>query len=136
VTTTRIESVPDAGHRGDATAPALPQLRRRRQELLAERSRSRYLLRLVQAQLDVTIAGVTGPQDCPAPSWQGLPTPPSAAEVCALLVLPGQDLGARLESLRDVLTRLARYDDALGRACDLATDELVTVLVRRPSACL
>jgi len=136
VTTTNLESVPDAAHRDDATAFQLPELRRRRQELLTERSRSRYLYRLVKAQMDVTIASVAGLQDCLAPAWHNLPTPPSASEVGALLTVPGQDLGSRLQSLREALNRLARYDDALSAACETATDDLVTALVKRPNAFL
>jgi hypothetical protein len=114
--------------------PVSGPVRRRRQELRAERERCRYLRRLLQARLDLAVAHAvgahTGPGAADLPA--GSPVPPSVAEVTALIEHGRDlDLGTSLPALREALRRLTAYEDALEVACEEATTEVVASLAAR-----
>ena len=118
---------------GTPRSAPLPDLRERRLELRAEQVRSRYLRRLLQARLDLAVAATVEAhvQERSAGWDAALPVPPSAEEVAGLLRSPGQhDLGTHLGALRDALGRMAVYEEALERECEISTDQLVLALSR------
>lgn len=121
------------------TAPtALSDLREHRLGLRAEQVRSRYLRRLLQARLDLTVAATVGAHvQERTTGWDvtELPEPPSADEVSRLVRHGGgEDLGAHLDALRDALGRMTTYEDALERECAVSTTHLVAALSRVPRA--
>lgn len=124
---------------GTTACATLPELRERRVELRAEQVRSRYLRRLLQARLDLTVAATVEAhvQERTADLGPGLPVPPSAQEVTDLLHHPGRhDLGTHLGALREALGRMVSYEEALERECDVSTEQLVTALSRVPRTLL
>ncbi len=116
--------------------PRLRDLRERRLELRAEQVRSRYLSRLLQARLDLSVAAtVQAHAHERSTGWpEDLPVPPTADEVGELLRQPGGDLADHLASLQDALSRMASYEEALDRECDASTEQLVHALTRSPRA--
>lgn len=113
----------------------LGDIRARRRALLAERNRCAYLLRLVNAELDLLVAD-TLPSvfeqpvpgvDVPAPDWP---------ELNRLIRRQPECRSERLQQLHEAQRQLCRYAEALHTACQHVTDELIDELTPDPSACL
>ncbi len=145
MSTTSLQPVPPAFSPGEdlAVGPAVPSLRRARQDVLAELSHCRYLQRLVRARTDLLVACALGPLDdlaseatCVGTPWEGTRTP--TAEEISRLVLdwPSQGVGSHLEALTDAGRRLAVHERRLDGRLEHVTEDLVRALAADPGATL
>lgn len=106
--------------------------------LRSERVRVAWWRRLVRAQLDLVVARTVGPQALGEDIAFQLPLDvgidvPRPAELAAVLDarVPGQDV-RRLEELRALDRRLARYQEGVEQALLQATDALIDQLAVAP----
>jgi len=106
--------------------------------LRSERVRVAWWRRLVRAQLDLVVARTIGPQALGEDIAFQLPIDigidvPRPAELAAVLDarVPGQDV-LRLEELRALDRRLARYQDGVEQALLQTTDALIDQLATAP----
>lgn len=141
---TSLQSVPPTCG-PDGTAPAIgfvvPALRRTRQDVVAELSRCRYLLRLVRARTDLLVASVLGPLDevrVDRGPWNATDTPAPTADEISRLVLdvPARGVGEQLEALTDAGRRLAAHESRLHGRLDDVTGDLVRALTADSGAAL
>lgn len=118
----------------------LHDLRQERRALRAERARVGWWRRVVRARMDLVVASAARPDDLGAGMTFALP-------VDVALVVPrpaelerafeGTDAAREvgvLPALRDLDTRLARYEDGVEQALHRVTDRLVERLARDPAA--
>ncbi len=146
MSTASLQSVPPAFSPEEdlAVGPAVPSLRRTRQDVLAELSHCRYLQRLVRARTDLLVASALGPldelpphTDCDGSTpWEATRTP--TAEEISRLVLDHahQGVGTQLEALTDAGRRLAVHEKCLDGRLEGITDDLVRALTADPGAVL
>ncbi len=125
------------------TAPTGQEIRALRLDhraLRAERARVAWWRRLVRSRLDLLVARTVGPQPLGEQIAFALPLDvclevPRPADLEAVLGprVPGSDV-SRLEELRDLDQRLARYQAGVEEAFVAATDALIDRLATDPEA--
>lgn len=108
----------------------LTELRRARRLLRAEKSRIGQWRRLVRARLDLAVAAAAQPEPL-GQEADVLPVGPETdlpmhAELVTQVLGGGPSIDLdRLEALRDLDRRLARYEEAVSVALDAATSEFI-----------
>lgn len=120
---------------------SLEELRRHRHELLSESERALRWRRLVQARLDLVVAGAAPADDLTRPSTR-LPEPPDVDDLRALVapatcqVDPADDAVGLLYRLAAAQRALSGYGTSVQTAASEATRELVDRYARDPRGCL
>src|SRR5690606_31247203 len=115
----------------------LTELRRARRLLRAERSRIGQWRRLVRARLDLAVAAAAQPEPL-GQEADVLPVGPETdlpmhAELVTQVLGGGPSIDLdRLEALRDLDRRLARYEEAVSIALDTATSEFIRRVAADP----
>lgn len=124
----------DPVHR-PADPARLAEVRARRHHLIGERERCEYLLRLVNAELDLLVAAtVPGVVNAPFEAV-GVLAPPMT-DLGRLIARPDLDRAERLQQLQEAQRQLAHCREALDASCAELTTELIEELVPNPRACL
>ena len=124
-----------------ATEPEVRALRLDHRALRAERTRVAWWRRLVRARLDLLVARTVGPQSLgeelafALPLEVGLEVPRPGELTPVLGVRSASDV-PRLEELRALDVRLARYQAGVEAAFVRATDALIDRLATDPDAVL
>jgi hypothetical protein len=124
-----------------ATEQEIRSLRLDHRALRAERARIAWWRRLVRARLDLLVARTVGPQALgeelafALPLEVGLEVPRPDELSCVLGERDASDVG-RLEELRALDKRLARYQAGVEEAFVAATDALIDRLASDPDAVL
>ncbi|MFZ5870414.1 MAG: hypothetical protein ACOYXW_07815 [Actinomycetota bacterium] len=113
----------------------LAELREHRHALLAEAAATLRWRRLVQARLDLVVAGAAPPDELARPS-EHLPEPPDTEALRALLVEPGDDAVGLLRRLDAAQRALSGYGADVQTAASAATHELVERYAAAPGGCL
>ncbi|WP_029289311.1 hypothetical protein [Cellulomonas sp. HZM] len=114
-------------------------LRLDRRALRAEQARVGWWRRLVRARIDLAVAGAARPEalgeavafQLPLDVELTVPRPGELGDVLAGMD-PGAEVG-RLDELRALDARLARYEDGVRRALLAATDRLIVRLATDPA---
>jgi hypothetical protein len=120
---------------------SLEELRLYRRQLLSEAERALRWRRLVQARLDLVVAGAAPADDLTRPSTR-LPEPPDVHALRALVapatcqVDPADDAVGLLRRLAAAQRALAGYGTSVQTAASEATRELVDRYARDPRGCL
>lgn len=122
-----------------ATGQDLSALRLDHRALRAERARVAWWRRLVRAQLDLLVARTVGPQPLGEEIAFALPLEvglevPRPDELAAVLGERSPSDVTRLEELRALDLRLARYQAGVEEAFVRATDALIDLLALAPDS--
>lgn len=114
---------------------SLEDLRRHRRALLAESATTLYWRRLVQARIDLAVAGTAPPETLARPCLM-LPEPPDTGALRELVgALPDDPIGL-LQRLHLAQRALSGYGVIVHAAASAATGELVERYAARPTDCL
>ena len=122
------------------TMSSCAELRSSRHALRAEQATVRWWRRLVQARLDLAVAGITmpgplGEEIALHPVGAFCPEPPRHSELTRVARggLPAAE-PAQLPALRSLDERLARYEHSIGDALTRVTEDLIAALAIDPAA--
>ena len=114
----------------------LEAARQLRREVISERTRCQYLLRLVQAELDLLVARAAGGADSLTLTGAAPIPAPRMPDLAVLISHDCDDLVSRIVRLHLVQRQLLAYEAELTGVCQSATSDMVAGLRRDPRSCL